>query len=219
MIDISVIVEPRNHEYLIPVIDNIVRNTITPIHIFHSSVNEILLKTKYNNSRFIFTKLPQDNLTIREYNILLTSISFWNKINGENILIFQTDSCLCRHINTFNFTEYLKYGFIGAPCNTRFPLFQNGGFSIRKKSLMIKAINVFNKENKNITINEDKFFTVISKRVTNPAPHSLGILFSVEQFFNDNPLGLHKAWRYLPKEQWDYLKNKFPEISLTFINL
>ncbi len=221
MIDISVIVEPRNHEYLFSVIDNISRNTEKPIHIFHSSVNEKILKATYKSNRFIFTKLDKDNLTIPQYNILLTSLNFWNKINGENILIFQTDSCLTRHIDTFNFKDYLQYGFIGAPCNTRFPFYQNGGFSIRKKSLMIKAIkhNYNNNYNSLITMNEDKFFTVVYNRITNPAPHSLGILFSVEQFFTENPLGLHKAWKYLSKEQWEYLKNKFPEIGLTFKNL
>ncbi len=220
MIDISVIVEPRNHEYLFTVIDNISRNTNTPIQIFHSSLNEQALKNYYKGPRFIFTKLNQDNLTIVEYNMLLTSLNFWNKINGEIILIFQTDSCLVRHIDTFNFKDYLTYGFIGAPCRTRHEFFQNGGFSIRKKTLMIKAINNYKKyHNSNVKINEDKFFTVICKKIVNPAPHSLGILFSTEQDYYENPLGLHKAWKYLSKEKWDTLKNKFPEISLTFKNL
>jgi hypothetical protein len=220
MIDISVIVEPRNHEYLLTVINNIVRNTYTPIQIFHSSLNETILKTTFIGSRFIFNKLPQNNLTITQYNMLLTSLNFWNKINGENILIFQTDSCLVRHIDTFDFKPYYNYGFIGAPCRTRHEFYQNGGFSIRKKSLMIKAINNNNKYyNKLITINEDKFFTVISRHIVNPAPHSLGILFSVEQDYYENPLGLHKAWKYLSKENWEALKNKFPEIGLTFKNL
>jgi hypothetical protein len=220
MIDISVIVEPRNHEYLFTVIDNIARNTNTPIQIFHSSLNENILKNYYKGPRFIFTKLTQNNLTILQYNILLTSLNFWHKINGENILIFQTDSCLVRHIDTFDFTPYLSYGFIGAPCKTRYPFYQNGGFSIRKKSLMIKAINNNNKyNNRLVTINEDKFFTVICKNIVNPSPHSLGVLFSVEQDYNENPLGLHKAWKYISKENWVTLKNKFPEISLTFKNL
>lgn len=220
MIDISVIVEPRNHEYLLTVINNIVRNTNTPIHIFHSSLNETILKTTFIGPRFIFNKLPQNNLTIPQYNMLLTSLNFWNKINGENILIFQTDSCLVRHINTFDFKNYLNYGFIGAPCRTRHEFYQNGGFSIRKKSLMIKAINNYNKYyNKLININEDKFFTVTCRNIVNPAPHSLGILFSTEQDYYENPLGLHKAWKYLSKENWEAFKNKFPEIGLTFKNL
>ena len=29
------------------------------------------------------------------YSNMFTSSQFWNQIEGENILIFQTDSCLC----------------------------------------------------------------------------------------------------------------------------
>jgi hypothetical protein len=225
MIDIAVIVEPRLHQYLKPVIDNMLRNINdeTPIQIFHSKINENFLIKNYNilieNKKIILTKIKlfnryYDNLSILLYNKLLTSNKFWEEINGENILIFQTDSCMCRHINTFDFTPYMEYGFIGAPSKYNFPIWLNGGFSLRKKSAMLKAI----KAHKNIPISgqEDKFFTVCMKKYVNPAPYELGKLFSVEQYFYDNPLGIHKAWKYLSKDHWEYLKNKFPEISLTF---
>jgi hypothetical protein len=152
MIDIAVIVEPRLHIYLKPVIDNILRNIniYTPIHIFHSKINEEFIRNNYSVlienhkiilSYIILNQKTMNNLQLSEYNLLLTSVDFWNTINGENILIFQTDSCMCRHINTFDFTEYTQYGFIGAPFRIYPKNGLNGGFSIRKKSLMIKAIN------------------------------------------------------------------------------
>jgi hypothetical protein len=222
MIDIAVMVEPRLHEYLISVIQNVIRNTDIPIVIFHSKDNEDILKKTFSinpqiNSRIHLYKLRQTNLTIKQYNILLTSLDFWNKINGEHVLIFQTDSCLCRHINTFDFTSYLNYGFIGAPSKLEFPVpWQNGGISIRKKSLMIKAIKNNNGPSE---INEDKFYTVSKRRIVNPSPFELANKFSVEQYYFDNPLAIHKAWKYLSKEDWNRLKEKFPEISLTFNNL
>jgi hypothetical protein len=217
MIEIAVMVEPRIHQYLKPVIDNMLRNLNDdiPIQIFHSSLNEKFLNENYkeliDNKRIILSLLDKNNLTIREYNLLLTSKHFWNRINKENILIFQTDSCLLRHINTFDFTPYLEYGFIGAPCH-REP-WQNGGFSIRKKSLMIEAIK---KATHVITYNEDKFFSLRCRKICNPSPFALGNAFSVEQHFHDNPLAIHKPWLYLSKENWQFLKDKFPEISLTF---
>jgi hypothetical protein len=216
MIDIAVMVEPRLHEYLISVIENMIRNTDIPILIFHSQNNEDILKKTFNdNPRIHLSKLRQTNLTIKQYNILLTSKSFWNKINGETILIFQTDSCLCRHMNTFDFTPYLNYGFIGAPSRLQYPIpWQNGGISIRKKSLMIKAIVDGPSE-----INEDQFYTVTKRKIVNPSPFELANKFSVEQYYFDNPLAIHKAWKYLSKEDWNNLKYKFPEISLTFNNL
>ncbi len=220
MIEIAVMVEPRLHQYLKPVIDNMLRNLTDdiPIQIFHSSINEKFLNENYKelieNKRIILTLLDKNNLTIPEYNKLLTSKQFWNKIDKENILIFQTDSCLLRHISTFDFTPYLEYGFIGAPCH-REP-WQNGGLSIRKKSLMYEAV----KNRKHlITYNEDKFFSLIMKKICKPAPFNLGNAFSVEKHYHDNPLGIHKPWLYLSKENWQNLKDKFPEISLTFNNL
>jgi hypothetical protein len=221
MIEIAVIVEPRLHQYLKPVIDNMLRNINDdiPIQIFHSILNEQFLKKNYekliNNNKIILSLLENiTNLTIPEYNLLLTSKQFWNRIDKEVILIFQTDSCLCRHINTFDFTPYLEYGFIGASCIK--PPWQNGGFSIRKKSLMLKAIDIHKKK---VTYNEDKFFSFYYKNICKPSPFELANAFSVEQHYHNNPLGIHKPWLYLSKENWQNLKDKFPEIGLTFNNL
>ena len=221
MIEIAVIVEPRLHQYLKPVIDNMLRNINDdiPIQIFHSILNEQFLKTNYekliNEKKIILSLLENiTNLTIIEYNLLLTSKKFWNRINKEIILIFQTDSCLCRHINTFDFTPYLEYGFIGAPCIK--PPWQNGGFSIRKKTLMLDAIH---KNKQSVRYNEDKFFSFYYKNICKPSPFELANAFSVEQHYHNNPLGIHKPWLYLSKENWKNLKDKFPEIGLTFNNL
>ncbi len=218
MFEIAVIVEPRLHKYLKPVIDNMLRNINDNIciQVFHSKINEQFLRNNYekliNNNKIILTLLENvNNLTIRQYNLLLTSKEFWNKINKEIILIFQTDSCVVRHMNTFDFTPYLDYGFIGAPC--RRPPWQNGGFSIRKKSLALKAIE---SSKIKITYNEDKFFSYVNNNICKPSTYELGNAFSVEQYYNENPFGLHKAWKYLSKENWQTLKNKFPEINLTF---
>ncbi len=185
MFEIAVIVEPRLHKYLKPVIDNMLRNINDNIciQVFHSKINEQFLRNNYE-------KLINDN---------------------KIILIFQTDSCVVRHMNTFDFRPYLDYGFIGAPC--RRPPWQNGGFSIRKKSLALKAIE---SSKIKITYNEDKFFSYINNNICKTSTYELGNAFSVEQYYNENPFGLHKAWKYLSKENWQTLKNKFPEINLTF---
>ena len=92
MIDIAVMVEPRLHQYLKPVIDNMLRNLNEDIQIqiFHSSINENFLNENYreliDNKRIILSLLDKTNLTIPEYNLLLTSKKFWNRIDKENIL-------------------------------------------------------------------------------------------------------------------------------------
>ena len=219
MINIAVIVEPRLHKYLKPVIDNMLDHSNLPIMVFHSNINEEFLKNNYhNNSRIKLhkLKLKNNNLTIPEYNILLTSKSFWNSIDGEYILIFQTDACLCKHLDTVDMTIYKDYGFVGAPnrpIDDKYNTWRNGGFSLRRKSLTLKCLNNVKDI---ITINEDKFYTVICKDIIKVAPYDISLNFSIEKYYNNNSIGLHKTWIYITKEQWQELKNTYPHISLIF---
>ncbi len=224
MIDIAAMVEPRLHPCLKSVIDNMIEflNINTKIIIFHSDINmEFLLSNYKDNDRIIMKKLNRlknNNLTIREYNILLTSMTFWNSIDGEYILIFQTDSCLCQPIDNFNLELYKDYGFIGAPCreiNDKYNTWRNGGLSLRRKSLTLKCLKTLQPYEK-VTINEDKFYTVICKDIIKPAPYDLSMKFSIEKYYYNEPLGLHKTWKYIKKEQWEELKNKYPHIGLIF---
>ena len=224
MIDIAVIVEPRLHPLLKNVINNMIEflNINTKIMVFHSDINmEFLLSNYKDNNRIILKKLNNlrnNNLTIREYNVLLTSMTFWNKINGEYILIFQTDSCLCQPIDSFNFEEFKNYGFIGAPCreiDDKYNTWRNGGFSLRRKSLTLKCLKILQPYEK-VTINEDKFYTVICRDIIKPAPYDLSMKFSIEKYYYDKPIGLHKTWLYIKKEQWKELKNNYQHIGSIF---
>jgi hypothetical protein len=222
-IDTAVIVEPRLHQYLKPVIDNIIRNTSneTVVHIFHGNLNKSYLESNYNveikDNKIKLTDMNISNLTVKQYSDMLTSVNFWNMIEGENILIFQTDSCICNHIDNFDLSSFNDYGFVGAPCkdiNNINNTWQNGGFSLRKRSLMIDAIT--DKKMNESTWPEDKYFSVIKKHITNPAPYYLATTFSVEIYYSDNPFGIHKSWNYLQPKQWIELKRRCPEIGLVF---
>ena len=50
-LDVAVIVEPREHEYLVPVVLNIIENVpkYTKIYIFHGSKNLNFIKTHFEN--------------------------------------------------------------------------------------------------------------------------------------------------------------------------
>ena len=218
-IDTAVMVEPRLHKYLLPVINNILRNLeeTTIIIIFHSKLNKQLLEEEYNNiiqsSRIKLICMKTNNLTRLEYSNMLTTCEFWNQIDGENILIFQTDSCICN--KDFDLSKYNEYGYVGAPSRLPPSTWQNGGFSLRKKSLMIDAILDLKKNES--TWPEDKYFSVIKRNITKPAPYELAVMFSVEQYSEQyKPFGLHSCWKYLKKDQFIKLKNKNPEISLVF---
>lgn len=222
-IDTAVIVEPRLHVYLEPVLNNMLSNLSfdTTIHIFHSRINKNFLYTKYKNEiergAMKLTDICVDNLSIVQYSNMLTSLKFWEAIEGETILIFQTDSCLCTSVNEFDLSLYENYGFVGAPSKIYPSTWQNGGLSLRKRSLMIEAIK--DKKHNESTWPEDKFFSVVKRHIVRPSSYDLALKFSVEQFYSKKPFGIHKAWAYLKKDVWTQLKNDNPEIEKVFNNI
>jgi hypothetical protein len=184
---VAVIVEPRKHKYLLGVIKNVMSSLGNDwnLHIFGSDNNEEHIKTNLPGN-YTFTNLNMLDLNETSYSLLLQSLSFWNSILEENILIFQVDS----FINNKNYTIPMEYGFIGPTYQHGFVVEKifiettsginnvlynlNGGFSFRCKSVMIQCIKnvslqdiVRYREKHGITtnyfvdkyvINEDVFF-------------------------------------------------------------
>ena len=216
MIDLAIIIEPRNDDLLILVVKNIldkIKNI--KIHIFHGTLNQKLLQENFKkeiiNKNIILTNLNLKNLTIEEYNNYLTDINFWNNLVGEHILVFQIDSIICNYDEEF-IKECCKYGFVGAPVKKWDIPWQNGGLSLRKKSLIIKAI-----EDKNIGeeyFPEDRYFTVVKKHIINTAPYKIANRFSVEKFYYEKPFGVHKFWEYFDKNMINKLININKNLSL-----
>ena len=223
-LDVAVIVEPREHKYLIPVVLNFIENLPngTPIQIFHGTKNISFIKKGLNehieSGKIRMTNLGKENLSIKDYNNLLTSKNFWNQINGENILIFQTDTCLCSK-NKHKIYDFLKYDYVGAPWKKFKNIGGNGGLSFRKKSKMIEMIKFYpnyikKKKNKSfLHTNEDVFFS--SMKLNFPSKEDASN-FSVEQVYNKNPFGIHKPWLSLSKENLNSLKNSCTELQKIF---
>ena len=155
-------------------------------------------------------RIEKENMLPDMYNEMLTSLSFWEMLSGEKILIYQEDSILFHK----NIDEFLRYDFIGAP----FPASQNdtpncvgnGGFSLRSKSVMIKIISekplkktVFERSTlkymrKHNLKNgpEDVYFSKNMQELgigTIPDAKIAG-LFSSESIYNEKSLGGHKFW-------------------------
>lgn len=154
------------------------------------------------NPNIKIIKLPYTNLNPEQYSGLLTSLDFWSLLSGEKILIYQEDTIIFNS----NYSEYLKWDYIGAPWP---PMFNNnsnhvgnGGFSLRTKQVMIDVIN---KKSQIPVHPEDIFFS------RNIIEHNLGQVpdrftahtFSSEYTRYDKPLGGHcfflydKKWKEL----------------------
>lgn len=145
----AVIIEPRRHEFLGPVVANFLKH-LGPgwvLRLFTSQVNlqancEAIAPLIVPHA-FHTHLLPFDNLTIELYNTLLMSRGFWLGIPEEEILIFQTDCILFRPIpQIFHLYAYAGANYYSpAEVAPRYGGIQ-GGLSLRRRSAMLKCLLV-----------------------------------------------------------------------------
>lgn len=208
----AVIVEPRAHEWLRPVIYNMAHvygGGDVALHIFHGTENEAFVKNICRDFTGItYHNLNVANLTIDEYNHLLTSADFWNNMNSEFALIFQTDTIIRRRIDNV----FFNYDYVGAPWPFQVSYSMrpeknvgNGGFSLRRVSTMRSIATLDSISGQN----EDVFF---AERVSfNSLPTiEQAMVFSVEHMWHDNPCGVHQAWRFHSRNQIATLLHGLP---------
>lgn len=139
-----------------------------------------------------------------DYSQIFKDIEFWKDIEYEHILIFQHDSFVLRS----GIEEFLHYDYIGAPwywtygdhADNRYKDLKdfknggNGGFSLRKRSSMMKIIS----KNPPDYEYEDMYF---SNALEKDTPLDIKQKFAVESMFHPNPLGVHQIHRYLKSDE------------------
>lgn len=188
---IAIIVETRPIDNLEWVIKNIIHHTHFKVRIYCSNRNKDMVE------HLPIEIIIIDDINIKQYNKLLTSYDFWNSIQEENVLIFQSDSFI---INS-NICELFTYDYIGALwqwCkggNTKYNKGGNGGLSFRKKSKMLQIISrcVYNGD-----MNEDMYFALGFNNVEAYLPtDDIKILFCCECIFNDKTYAIHACDKYL----------------------
>lgn len=170
------------------------------------------------------------NISVKEYNDMCLSTSFWEEMPFENILIFQIDSVLLDG----DLTEFLEYDYVGSPWdkdNMNLQLYfseptilnkgshgfsskkqknhitGNGGLSLRRKSGMIRGLQVRPWK----YIPEDQFFSLKRSGIVNVAPPEVSTNFGTESIYNPTTKGYHKPWWYLTEDE---MKSIYERISL-----
>jgi hypothetical protein len=213
----ALIIEPRKHTALEFVLDNFLENLNNDwnIIIYHGTNNKEYLQNiintkleKYKN-RITTRNLNVANLSIDNYNTILTNKEFINSIPTEIFLIFQTDTMICeQHKDLIN--NFLNYDYVGAPwvrdylydnnidikklSSSSAKYVGNGGLSLRRKSKIIEIIE----KCKYLNVNEDIYFSHgcngvdINKPLIDDAKN-----FSIETVYNNKSFGVHKAWNYV----------------------
>lgn len=170
--------------------------------IFTGNLNYVYVKNicEELNNNINIIKMDVDYFMINDYNNLLLSEIFWDKINAEHILIFQGDSLLLK----YGINDYLDYDYVGAPWPHDSPtVVGNGGLSLRKKSAIKKVLNGYNisqapywlKPDFLENVPEDVYFSYGMTYLGCKVPSSEEARkFSVESIFYEDPVGMHQVW-------------------------
>ena len=119
---VAVIVEPREHALLVPVVLNFLRHLPATwrIQIWHGTLNvrsvasAPALQEHISSGRIVLSDLGVENLHLGMYNALLTNSSFWRACLAEKVLLFQTDTAICEHSGR-RIDDFLHLDFVGAP--------------------------------------------------------------------------------------------------------
>lgn len=160
--------------------------------VFCSEANKRLFN-EFDSEKYI---VSINNLN--DYNRLLTSTFFWDKLQQyERVLIFQTDSKILRK----GIEAFYEYSFIGAPLyHIDFPC-MNGGLSLRDPKAMLDVIN---RISWHIGLgHEDIFYcNALKNHPLHELPtKEIAQSFSVETIFNLGSFAIHAANKYLSSDQ------------------
>jgi hypothetical protein len=188
-----VIVEPRSHPLLGPVLRNfmaLLQHKGWGLIIFHGLENEAFAREQVARwPNVIFQSLGVSNLAVMEYSALCRSVDFWSRLRAlgcKHALIFQTDALLFRD----NVDEYLQYDYVGAAWPDKWG--GNGGLSLRSVDKMLEILEKY-KDN-NMRVPEDVYFCRGCAYFGHLAPNTVAAQFSVESITDGviHPTGTHK---------------------------
>jgi len=223
-----IIVEPRPH----PLLSSIIRNFDTRIpkewdlYVFHGQSHAAYANESTRGvslSRRVFLKsLGTDNLTADEYNKLFKSKSFWDRIDADDILVFQTDAVTCAkskwNIDSFTDLDYVGCAYDhqigpGVHWGKDHSFYGSGGLSFRKKKFMMECIAA----NPNIDPHapEDVFFSdCVEKSPNKPKDASTLAKFCTQNSYMEPSFGAHQIDKQLAPHHRALFVDHCPEAAI-----
>ena len=216
---VAVIVEPRKHPALKFAVESVLEKVPNwDIVLMHGVVNsdwvKHLLKHYSNRVRFRLISPGCQNLSIEEYNRLLTSVHFYESFGQfEYVLIFQSDSMLLQR-SPYSIGDFIGWDYVGAPWSDK-PTSPggNGGLSLRRVQSMINVCRRFPFP-RGRGLNEDVYF---ARKKLSFAPRHVATQFSFESMFVENQVvsfGCHKPWEGLSPTVWQKVCKSLPEVYI-----
>ena len=150
---LAVMVETRKHPALVPVVLNMIETLAVPIQLFHGPENQQFienspLKPYIQTGALMLSALKADTLDATGYNTLLLSKRFWRHLaSRRKILIFQTDSILCKN-SDYKLQDFMAFDYIGSKWKRERPVGLildggNGGLSLRDWAMSYECLQRF----------------------------------------------------------------------------
>lgn len=185
------------------------------LYIFTDPIHIPILKETLGLEKFniFFEHTSTDEpFLVHNYNLLLTSIEFWQKVLPyDRVVIFQADSEIFKP----GIEDFFEYDYIGAPWKNYdpdyYPYVGNGGLSIRNPKVMYSILleNTWGKD-----MGEDLFFTrkMVETGYGKLAPYEVAQKFAVESIFYPGTLGAHAIDKWLSKEQCNELRKQYDNL-------
>jgi hypothetical protein len=201
----AILIEPRKHRAVAFVLQNLLDcldQTEWSLIYYHGSshaawANQILeTLTPEQQARITLCPCPTDSFdSSAAYSYFVASREFLQQIPTETFLIAQTDSMI-NPARAADIGKFLNYDYIGAPWPWDHLQVGNGGFSLRRKSVMLKVLDSFGPLKGPY---EDQFFSFCLQQLKANIPtKEVAREFAVEQLFHPNPFAFHKVWDHMP---------------------
>lgn len=194
----GLIVEPREHPALRPVLQNICSEVgDIPIDLVHGTTNKrfALEAIPPECTRVSTYQVNADNLDNLSYSMVLTSRDLWNLSSSTKVLVFQTDSGVCANRDKESLNKAMSSDYCGAPWAERHAGLDvgNGGFSLRDRAQMLRLL-----PEHPTTYNEDIFFAQQCSEddQCHVCPERIGAQFANETTAHDESWAFHKNWVY-----------------------
>lgn len=199
----AVVIEPRRHKALPFLLKNLLENLSLDwsIKVFHGQENSEwfheLLKEFGPTDRVRITSVPmlvRNFENSRTYSEFVASREFLAQIHTETFLIAQTDSMINPNQKGL-LQKFLQYDYVGAPWPWDHLHVGNGGFSLRKRSAMLRILDRVGPLQGDY---EDQFFATAARVLKLKVPtREQAREFAVEQIYSPKFFGVHRVWDHL----------------------
>lgn len=225
-----IIVEPRPHPLLGSIINNF--HSRIPLewdlYVFHGTSHAAYAHKSADGiastRRVFFKDLGTDNLTADQYNALFKKAAFWDRVDADDILVFQTDAVTCSksqwNIDAFTHLDYVGCAYDhqigpGVHWGKDHSFYGSGGLSFRKKKFMMDCIAA----NPSIDPNapEDVFFSdCVATSPHKPKDASTLGKFCTQNTFMEPSFGAHQIDKQLAPHHRTMFLDHCPEASMLF---